>query len=505
MKCFKITRDLLVLGIGLLTIGLSGCGREEPSATGTSQQAAPATSAKIPVTTSSKEARGLFLEGRSLLDNLHRTESRPKFEQAVEYDPDFATAYVFLAASASTAAQFFDAIEQAEAHASSASKGEQLVIQAAAAGARNDQDTQLQALTELVSLYPKDARAHMGLANYYSGQSDFSSAAKHYGHAVAINPQMAAAYNAMGYAKRNNDDLEGAKAAFAKYVELIPDEANPYDSYAELLMEMGQYDASIENYRKALAIDANFASSYAGISIDQSLKGDADAAQAAAAEMLAVARSPAERQAALLSSVTAYLFAGDTDAAMAAAEKTYADAEGSGNHAAMGGIREYMGDIMLLANNTDKALEYFSEALSQRQQADINEENKIQAERTHLFKSAITAMVAGDMDTAASTAAEYKAAAEASGTAFERRRVRELAGYLAMNDEDKSIAVTELAQANQLNPIVLYWSAVANKNAGDIEKARDLANRAATRNTLSPNLPFFRKQALQLLDELDAT
>jgi tetratricopeptide (TPR) repeat protein len=45
-------------------------------------------------------------------------------------------------------------------------------------------------------------------------------------------------------------------------------------------MEMGEYDESIENYRKAIAIDRRFASAYAGISINESLKGEAGGANA---------------------------------------------------------------------------------------------------------------------------------------------------------------------------------------------------------------------------------
>jgi hypothetical protein len=45
---------------------------------------------------------------------------------------------------------------------------------------------------------------------------------------------------------------------------------------------------------------------------------------------------------------------------------------------------------------------------------------------------------------------------------------------------------------------------VAQNSLGNTDKAIDLATRAATRNTLSGNLPFFRDEALELLDELTA-
>jgi tetratricopeptide (TPR) repeat protein len=158
-----------------------------------------------------------------------------------------------------------------------------------------------------------------------------------------------------------------------------------------------------------------------------------------------------------------------------------------------------MGDIVAVSGDAAKAMEYYESALSHRQMADINEANKAQAGRTHLYKSAIAAMINEDMQIARSRAAEYYAAAEADGTAFERRRIHELAGYLA---EDSETAVNELSQASQLDPIVLYWFAVAQKDLGNKGQAIDLATRAANRNTLSPNLPFFRDEALQLLDEL---
>jgi tetratricopeptide (TPR) repeat protein len=353
-------------------------------------------------------------------------------------------------------------------------------------------------------MYPQDERPHTQLGNYLNGQQDFASAVEHYKHATAINPNFATAYNSLGYAYRSLEDLDSAKGAFAKYIELIPDEANPYDSYAELLMEMGDYDESIENYRKALAIDPNFAASYAGISINESLKGETKLAQEAADQMLAKARNLAERQGAMFRSVTSHLFAGNTDAAMEVCETMLAEAEVKRNHATMGGVSEYMGDIMLVAEEPAKAVEHFNAALDHRIQAQFNEANQAQAQRTHLFKTAIAAMIAEDLDSAATRAAEYSAAAEINGTAFEKRRIHELAAYLALNNDEFESAAQHFEQASQLNPIVLYWSAVTHAELGHTEKAIDLAARAANRNTLNGNLPFFREDAQELLAQLTA-
>ena len=477
---------------------LAACSQK--SATESTQTAAPE---KMPVTTASDEARAAYIKGLGLYDNLKFSDAHAAFGEAAAADPDFAMAYAMSAQSSLTAADFFTAIDKAKAAAPSASDGEQLYIKALAAQADNDVAGQRAALQDLVAVFPKDERSHFTLAQFLFGQQDFEGAITHLKHATGINPDFAPAYNMLGYSYRSLDKLDDAKTAFEKYVSLVPDEPNPHDSYAELLMEMGDYDASIENYRKALDIDPHFASAYTGISIDYALKGDTDEALSTAEQQLAAARNFPERQGALFQSVRAHLFAGDNDAAMAVCEKMLANADAAGNHAAQGGIHEYMGDIMAVAGDPAKAEEQYTMALQQRQQANLNDANTAQAERAYKFKMAIAAIVAGDEETAAARADEYTSAAEADGTTFEKRRVHELAGYLAAMNNDPVTSAEQLAQANQLNPIVLYWSAVANRDAGIIPKAVELAKRAANRNTLSPNLPFFRKKALKLIEDLN--
>jgi tetratricopeptide (TPR) repeat protein len=494
---FRIS-SLRPLAACALLLVVAAC--TQKSATESTESAAPA---KIPVTTASDEARAAYDKGLGLYDNLKFADAHAAFQEATEADPDFAMAYAMSAQSSQTAADFFAAVDKAKAAAAKASDGEQLYIKALAAGADNDTAGQRATLQDLVSAYPRDERSHFTLAQFLFGQQDFEGAITHLKHATDINPDFAPAYNMLGYSYRSLDKLDDARTAFETYVSLVPNEPNPHDSYAELLMEMGDYDTSIENYRKALDIDPHFASAYIGISTDYALKGDTDQALSTSEKQLAAARNFPERQAALFQTVRVHLFAGDNEAALAACEKMLADADAAGNHAAQGGIHEYMGDIMAVAGDPAKAEEHYTMALQQRQQANLNEANKAQAERAYKFKMAIAAIVAGDDKTAAARADEYTAAAEADGTTFEKRRVHELAGYLAAMNNDPVTSAEQLAQANQLNPIVLYWSAVANRDAGIIAKAVELAKRAANRNTLSPNLPFFRQKALQLIEDLN--
>ena len=497
MKTFTL-RTLAPLALCAATLVLAGCGQQDRSATGSDEAAA----AKVPVTTASDEARQYYMEGRALLDDLHIVEANEAFAQAVAADDGFAMGHFMLAFTAQTTADFFAAVAAAEEHAPGASTGEQLFIAAIGAASRNDQAGQLEALRKLEGMYPNDERVQMQLGNYMNGQQDFAGAVAHFKRATEINAQYARGYNSLGYAYRSLDDLDSAKSAFESYIALIPDEANPYDSYAELLMEMGEYDESIANYRKALSIAPDFAASYAGISINESLKGEAELAQEAADQMLARARNFAERQGAMFRSVTSHLFAGNAEAAAEVCDTMLAEAVVKGDRAAQAQILDYMGDMMLVQGDAPKAEEHFNAALEHRTKAAFNIENQAQAKRTHLYKTAIAAMIGDNREAAGARAAEYKAAAELNGTASEKRRISELAAFLAMYDEEFESAAQYFAEADQFDPIVLYWAAVVHAELGHTDEAIALATRAASRNTLSANLPFFRQDALKLIEEL---
>src|SRR6202007_669695 len=106
-------------------------------------------------------------------------------------------------------------------------------------------------------------------------------------------------YNLLGYSYRQNSNYPEAEKALQRYVELIPKDPNPYDSYAELLLKMGRFDDAIAQYKKALEIDPNFVNAYQGIAMALLYQGKADAALAQLATMNQRARRDAERRAGL--------------------------------------------------------------------------------------------------------------------------------------------------------------------------------------------------------------
>lgn len=240
---------------------------------------------KIPITTSSAEARDLYLKGRDLAEKLRATDARRFYEQAVEKDKTFALGYVGLANTAPTTKAFIEAVTQASALSGSVSEGERHMIGALDKGLKGDPAGVLTHYTELVRLFPNDERAQTLLGNTYFGRQEYDKAITHYVKATTINPSFSQPYNQLGYAYRFIEKFDDTEKTFKKYTELIPDDPNPYDSYAELLMKIGRFEESIKMYEKALSVDRHFIASHIGIGNNYLAMGQPEKARAAFANI----------------------------------------------------------------------------------------------------------------------------------------------------------------------------------------------------------------------------
>jgi len=83
----------LALALVISAIGFTACEAVEQNHAATSSASASnAPTGKIPVTTSSEEARKEFLAGRDLSEKLRITDSIAHFDKALSLDPNFALA-----------------------------------------------------------------------------------------------------------------------------------------------------------------------------------------------------------------------------------------------------------------------------------------------------------------------------------------------------------------------------------------------------------------------------
>jgi tetratricopeptide (TPR) repeat protein len=461
---------------------------------------APAEKGKVPVSTTSEEARKLYAQGLALADQLRAHEAHTLFQQAAAKDPKFAMVHYQLALNAPTPKEFLGHVSQAVALAPAASEGERLAILGLQAGANGDPAKALDYAKQAVARYPEDARARLTLANaYYFGEQDYGSARKELEQAIEIDPTFSPAYNMLGYSHSFVGDYPGAEKAFKKYIELVPNDPNPYDSYAELLMKTGRFDESIRQYRKALSVDPHFTGSLSGIAADLIFQGKHDQALAETRKLDAAAQNDGGHRLAMFTRTLVYVDQGKTQSALSEMEKQYALGARIGDTAAMAGDATVMGDILLHAGKPKEAEARYTEALNLQVNSSLSPEIKDDARLAHHYNLGRVALSKKDVASAKAHAQTYLSGASDKKSTTRIAQAHELTGMIALQENKFDEAIGELGKANARDPLISYETALAYKGKGDQAKAQETARQAAEMYPLPTlNYMFIRADAKKL-------
>ncbi len=478
------TMHFLLAASVTLSAAFPACNKAGDGATG-----AAADGGKIPITTHSEQAKQEFLQGRDLSERLLGQESLQHFDKALSLDPQFASAELARANNSATAKDFFEHLKKAVSLADQASDGEKLMILATEAGANGDTVKQKEYLDKLVAAYPNDERAQFNLANYYFGQQELDQAVEHYRKATEIAPNYSPAYNVLGYAYRQQGDYIAAERAFRKYIELIPNDPNPYDSYAELLLKMGRFEDSQAQYHKALSIDPHFVPSHFGLSAALLYAGKAAEAQAELQKMAEQARNDGELRTAYFGMAVVASDGGKFDQALQAMDKEYAVAEKINDVVSMAADLQAKGNILYDIPRYDEAQRVFDRSFQMIEASNQSQEIKGNAALLHHFNLAAIAIGKKDYAAAKAHAEEFRQGAETTKNSAQIKQSHELAGRIALGEEDYEQAIAELEQANLQNPANLFRLSQAYQAKGDSAKAQDYLTKAADFNSL-PALPY---------------
>ncbi len=467
----------------------TGCNIKSSDATTT------AASGKVPITTTSPDARALYLQGRDLFEQLKAHDAYATWEHAVAKDPSFAMAEYGLAMSSATAKDFNDHLGKAVALANKASDGERLTILSLLALNNGDPTTGQVYAESLVARYPQDERALNTLGNAYFAQQLNDKTIEVLKKAVAINPNLTTAYNTLGYAYRGVGDKPAAESAFQQYVALVPKDPNPHDSYGELLMSMGRFDESIAEYTKALALDPTFLSSHVGIAADHLYKGEHDAAVAETQKVYAGARDIGQQRLALFNEAVVHIDAHEIDQAVQRADSELVLDRANGDSGNMSVDEQTTGLILLGSGRAPDAARRWAHALALVvNSSTASAAAKDLAKLNDHFNRARVALAANDRATAHTEAAMYMSGTEALHNAFLIAQAHELNGLVALADKQFDTVLAELAKANQQNPEVFYEMALAYKGKGDAANAKTFAARCADMDIL-PNVPYMLVRA----------
>jgi len=211
------------------------------------------------ITTPSLQAYDYFLKGKAAYNLVNWEEAKKNLTKALEIDPTFAMAYVYLAwANYNTGdikAQN-ETIEKAMALSNKTSQKDRLYLEAGyALFIQQDLDKHYALLKELVQKYPDEKWAFHYLGDFLMmNREDFAGAASQFEKWHKLDPQNP---NAMSHLIGVSYLMGDFKKA-AEYIKMHDAVAppDPYNLTVQGIMYglMGQFDKSVAKYKEALEI-----------------------------------------------------------------------------------------------------------------------------------------------------------------------------------------------------------------------------------------------------------
>jgi tetratricopeptide (TPR) repeat protein len=217
-------------------------------------------SIKLPVTTSSAQARKSFEKAMRNFEEYRVAGTLENLREATKADPNFAQALILISRMSSDPVEQATTRQRATQLASKVSPGERLLIRWLAGAQENDYLPAIAAMNDLLGKYPRDQRLAYLAGDWLMQQQRYEQAVVVLERAVTLYPDYAAALNDLAYGYADTGNFEKAFAAMDRYVALEPDQPNPHDSYGEILRMSGKFDAALEPYRLSIRIDPNFGS-----------------------------------------------------------------------------------------------------------------------------------------------------------------------------------------------------------------------------------------------------
>jgi tetratricopeptide (TPR) repeat protein len=450
---------------------------------------------RLSVTTASPDALALYQKALDYVENVESESARPLLDQAIQKDPGFAMAY---ALRAFTGAGFNVARENREKAFSLADKvspGERLWIMAAQAQSEGDVPKMKQHIVELLKLHPNDP--HVA---YFAGNAsllvDDAEALTYFKRATTIEPKFAAPYNQIGYIQLRKGDFGGAEQALKQYIATRPDSANPYDSYAELLLRMGRYDESIAQYEKALTKSPAFAGSLIGIGHNNVFKGNYAKARDSYKRLYDTGNAP-DKASSLYWTAVSFVHEGKQAEAIQALEqqREFAIAEKLTPTA----MSAHFDQAWLLSESgkASDAGSHIDKAEGMIDGAAFTDRAKANWRRQVLLAKALTAAQAKDFATAGSTMERAKATMTSDLPTSATQNYESAIGIIDVLQGKHDAALPHLKRADPEDPYAMFYQAEAMRLKGDAAGAAKMYKKVATSNQNGLGYALVRARAMK--------
>ena len=201
---------------------------------------------ELEITTDSNEARRYYERAWASEKKMNLENAEFNYKEAIKLDSTFSLAYLRLAMLRDNfdTRRFY--LKKAMKYSNRLSESEKLLIRGRNAFYGNaKEEEEFKSFKRLYELNPLNAEANYlyGYVHIHHGKSEPNVAIKLFRKAIDIDSEFLKAYNDLIYAYMDVQNYKEAKVIAEKFIEKLPDAIEPLDSYADLLMRSGHYEA----------------------------------------------------------------------------------------------------------------------------------------------------------------------------------------------------------------------------------------------------------------------
>jgi tetratricopeptide (TPR) repeat protein len=256
------------------------------------QPASKLSTEQMRLTTKSEHARKLFGAAIILNGNYRLDECLKSLRTAVSEDATFAAGWSLLAYFAIDGREAREALAEAQRLAGKSSPSEMLLVRWIAALKQNDQIAAISNLNDLTKRESADKYILYLAGRWFVDQRDQQRAVPLFEKVLLLDPDFTPVLNRLGYAYAAMDDMARAEGLMQRYVAAMPEDANPEDSYGDILFKAGRYDEARAHFLAALKKDPRFGPSQHELGDVFAMSGNQEEAREAYRKSALLAANP---------------------------------------------------------------------------------------------------------------------------------------------------------------------------------------------------------------------
>ena len=206
------------------------------------------------------------------IDQVEQEQAIAILRKAVKLNPNLSVAHEILAQTSFDPAERVSEQRKAFATQTHATPAERTIVNWFQHAADHKLILAITDMNEVLQQYPHERWVVYLAVRWLTSQTQYERAAAIYENsAMSDFPGL---LNNAAYTYAAMRKFDRAFALMEKYSAALPNNANPQDSYAEMLHMAGRFDEAIEHYKAALILNPEFYSSQLGIADTYSLAGD---------------------------------------------------------------------------------------------------------------------------------------------------------------------------------------------------------------------------------------